>query len=260
MKQTKFLLAVLVIAILSVMLPSVGCATKNNPIDDIHRIAQPYEFPYLQWQSNALIQLGMQATFNQVYTTQDADLSKNIESILQEQGISIFPPVLINIESPPHLLVISPRNTIAYADRLLLIQTMQTDKMESLEAQIAKLGFSSLVVTLGGFAGTFPPIVSSASTMRYMVNAATEEWLHQYLVFKPLGFRYLLDSLGIKRDVDVVTMNETLASIVSEDIGEEVYQKYYSGSAVTDDQKNSDKFDFDAVMRETRKQTDAYLS
>ena len=260
MKHAGLVFLLLSVVLVSVILLPAGCATKNNSLNDAHRIAQPYTFPFLKWECNALFKLGMQAVSDRDHSNSESDLSKKIEFVLQEQGISVFPPVLISLESPPHLLVISPRDTIAYTDRLLLQQTMRIDEMESLEAQIDELGFSSLVVTLGGFAGTFPPIVSSDSTMKYIVNAGVEEWLHQYLAFKPLGFRYVLDSLGIRRDVDIVTMNETLAGIISEDIGKDVYNKYYSNSSKADDRQQSNVFDFDAVMRETRKQTDAYLS
>lgn len=86
-----------------------------------------------------------------------------------------------------------------------------------------------------------------------------EEWLHQYLVFRPLGFLYLLDSIGIKRNSDIVTMNETLAGMVSEEIASEVQAKYYKSREMKAD-GGIQEFDFDAEMRATRKKVDQYLA
>ena len=51
--------------------------------------------------------------------------------------------------------------------------------------------------------------------------------LHQYLVFKPLGFLYLLDLTGVSRNYEIATINETLDTMVSKEIGSIVCEKYY---------------------------------
>jgi len=144
----------------------------------------------------------------------------------------------------------------------MLRQELSIKEMNKLEAQLDELGLSSLVVALGGFGATYPPIVDDDMALTYTINTATEEWLHQYLAFRPLGFLYLLDSIGIKDNPDVITMNETLAGIVSREIGSQVYAKYYKnqeGVKVSHDIPESD-FDFDTEMRETRKAVEQYLS
>ena len=70
--------------------------------------------------------------------------------------------------------------------------------------------------------------VNSKASLRSTIEIVAEEWLHQYLAFKPLGFQYILDLTGISRDYDIATMNESLAGMVSEEIGSRVYEKYYS--------------------------------
>jgi hypothetical protein len=86
-------------------------------------------------------------------------------------------------------------------------------------------GYSALVVELGGLGVTYPTFVNVNSSLHDVLNAATEEWVHQYLAFKPLGFRYVLDLLGISRNQDIITMNESLTGIVSSEIGQQVYDK-----------------------------------
>ncbi len=164
------------------------------------------------------------------------------------------------LEKPPHLLVASPRDTIVYLDRRVLRQELSVKETQRLEAQIDKLGLSSLVVELGGFGAIYPAIVGDHLNLTGTINTAVEEWLHQYLAFRPLGFLYLLDSVGIRRNPNVVAMNETLVGMISEEISSEVYAKYYEGQEEVKSDRNTPGFDFDAEMRETRKKVDQCLS
>lgn len=241
------------------LLPA-GCSPEKNPYEEARRLAQPYSFSYISWGFTVISGREDTAASISGQEIKASELAKNIEVSLREKGIKGLPPVLLRIEKPPHLLVISPKETIEYSDRLLLRQVMTVEEMETIEGQVDALGFSSLVVELGGFGGTFPPIVTPDASVRFIVNAAVEEWLHQYLAFKPLGFMYVLDSLGIRKDIDVVTMNETLAGIVSEDIGSEIYERYYrNNDRIENNTGRTAEFDFNAMMTETRKQTDIYL-
>ena len=165
-------------------------------------------------------------------------MSCRFGSVLKQNGIinpfdSIFgvsfPPIDFALAEPPHLLVISPRNQIERIRDILLLQNMTTDQMNDIENQVAESGYSALVVELGGLGVTYPTFVNSNSGLHDVLNTATEEWTHQYLAFKPLGFRYVLDLLGISRNQDIITMNESLAGIVSSEIGDQVYNKYYAG-------------------------------
>ena len=125
-----------------------------------------------------------------------------------------------------------------------------------------KLGVSSLVVELGGFGGTYPTLVTNEASLRFTIDAVAEEWLHQYLVFKPLGFLYLLDLIGVSRNYEIATMNETLASMVSKEIGSLVCEKYYPQPENDTHQNQTVKpeFDFNREMREIRRAVDKYLA
>ena len=201
-------------------------------------------------------------------------IERQIRLVLKENGIinpfgSIFglnfPPIIFELTEPPHLLVISPRAQIARIRDILLLQNLTTDQMNDIETQAEKSGYSALVVELGGLGATFPTFVNSDSSLHDVLNTATEEWLHQYLAFKPLGFRYVLDLLGISRSEDIITMNESLAEIVSSEIGDQVYNKYYASYFPKSDtppsvESPAPSFDFNTAMRQIRQTVDAYMA
>ena len=124
------------------------------------------------------------------------------------------------------------------------------------------MGVSSLVVELGGFGATYPSFVANDASLRFTIDTTVEEWLHQYLAFKPLGFLYLLDLTGVSRNYEIATMNETLASMVSKEIGAIIYEKYYSWyeSGYSKNQGAGSGFDFNQEIREIRRVVDTHLA
>ena len=200
-------------------------------------------------------------------------IERQIKDTLAQQGIFnpidkyiklkvSFPPINFKLDKPPHLLVISPRDRIESMREIPLKQGINLEEMESIEAEADKLGVSSLVVELGGFGGTYPTFVTDEASLRFTIDTATEEWLHQYLTFKPLGFLYLLDLIGVSRNYEIATMNETLAGMVSKEIGSIVNEKYYpqyenNGSQP---QETGSGFDFNREMRNIRRAVDKYLA
>jgi len=200
-------------------------------------------------------------------------ITKQIEGALAEQGIFHpmdkyirlkfgFPPVNFKLEQPPYLLVVSPRDTINSIREVTLRQNLPLEEMEDIEAEVDKLGVSSLVVKLGGFGGTYPTFVVNDASLRFTIDTATEEWLHQYLVFKPLGFLYLLDLTGVSRNYDIATINETVTGMVSKEIGTLVCEKYYpqceNGNSQA--QEAESEFNFNREMRNIRRAVDKYLA
>jgi hypothetical protein len=133
--------------------------------------------------------------------------------------------------------------------------------MESIEAQVDKLGVSSLVVGLGGLS-TYPSYVTDEADLQFIIETAVHEWLHQYLTFTPLGFRYMLDLAGVRRDYDIATINETVVSMVSKEIGGMIYKEQYGrdGKDSTGQDTAESGFNFNREMREIRKAVDDYLA
>ncbi len=197
-------------------------------------------------------------------------IEKQIRDTLTQQGIFNpiielkvnFPPVNFKLEKPPYLLVISPRDRIESMREITLMPNLILEEIEDIEARVDEVGVSSLVVGLGGLGATYPTLVTNEASLQSTIDTTTEEWLHQYLVFKPLGFLYLLDLTGLSRNYEIATMNETLASMVSKEIGSIVYEKYYSEyeSSANQNQAPASEFDFNREMREIRKTVDIYLA
>jgi hypothetical protein len=194
-------------------------------------------------------------------------IEKQIRETLVKQGIFnplielniSFPPVNLKLEQLPCLLVISPRDRIESLREIILKPGLTLEEKANIENRADELDISSLVTEIGGIA-MYPPLVDSEASLRTTIDTAIEEWLHQYLAFKPLGFRYVLDLTGLSRNYEIVTMNETLAGMVSKEIGTIVYEKYYSGYEDGDSQESESGSEFNQEMREIRKAVDEYLA
>jgi hypothetical protein len=198
-------------------------------------------------------------------------LEDQVRETLSQQGIfnpayryvrlkAGFPPVNIYLGKLPLLLVVSPRDRIESIKKVTLLPEMTQVEMEKVEDEVDSLGVSSLVVNLGGMA-TYPTYVDSEADLRFTVQTIAHEWLHQYLAFTPLGFRYILDQTGLHRDYEIATMNETVADIVGKEIGNIVYQKYFPQEAAEAPPANADTgFDFNKEMRQIRIAVDDYLA
>jgi hypothetical protein len=280
----------IVLSLLSICLFGGSCHPKGFD-SELSSIVKPYRFSIAKWESKTIIHEAKQwlsgegkgndqtATVLEYFSQAEqraalADeveriIANQIKEVLAEEGIFnpmdkyvrlkvSFPPLDFNLESPPHLLVISPRDRIETMREIILQPDLSLGEIESIENKVDKLGVSSLVVELGGLGATYPTFVADNASLQFTISTATEEWLHQYLVFKPLGFLYLLDVTGVSRNYDIVTMNETVASMVSKEIGAIVSEKYYPDYETGAQPKSV--FDFNREMREIRKAVDEYLA
>ena len=249
-----------VITLITLLTIFASCAPRQEIRDQFREVAQPYAFDFITWEFHALSSLPCDMWGKESQARQESILRNQIIEVLRDNHITVSPPLLFKVTKPPHLLVISPRDKILYFDRLLLREELSDVEKESIEAEIDALGFSSLVAELGGFGGTYPPSVGDFNNRSDTISAIVEEWFHQYLVFRPLGFLYFLDSTGIIHSQEIVTMNETLADMVSHEISSEVCALYYPDEKLNKPERKTSGFDFDAEMRETRTQADWYLA
>ncbi len=281
-------------SLLMLCLLSSSCAASRDFDAHLNSIVRPYFFSVAGWESKAILHELNQSIFSRQEKIDDETgvvieyftsaerktalagtveriIAKQIRETLAEQRslnpivelkVS-FPPVNFKLEQPPYLLVISPRDRIESIRETTLNPSLILGEIEDIEARVDKLGVSSLVVGINGLGGAmYPTLISNRASLRSTIEAAVEEWVHQYLVFKPLGFLYLLDLTGVSRDYEIATMNETLASMVSKEIGSMVYEKYYSGyeNGAAQNQALHSGFDFNHEMREIRKAVDIYLA
>ena len=197
-------------------------------------------------------------------------LEKQIRETLTELGI--FNPIVglrvsslpvnLKLEKPPNLLVISSRDRVETVRKIILKSDLTREGIDYIESRVDRLGVSSLVVGLGGLGATYPTLVADEANLQSVIETGVHEWLHQYLAFKPLGFFYLLDLTGLRRNYDVAVMNETLASMLGKEIGGMVYDKYYASLAAGASQNlvAATEFDVDREIREIRRTVDSYLA
>jgi hypothetical protein len=284
---------------LMIIILTGGCAAR--PADaaaDFNRrfetLVKPYTFNYASWEfktlCNELRQAGNSGIKNDASdaaavinffsadpANQDQSVKDKVENILAyqisqtlaDEGIYnpfiklhvTFPPVNFKLEKPPYILIVSPRDKIERIRDVTLKQDISLEQSERLESEVEKLDVSSLATPIGGLGAAYPSFVMESSDLKYTIETAVEEWLHQYLFFKPLGFRYVLDILRIKPDTDMDSINETIVGVAGQELGDLVYARYYAQYLLEKEKPiNPAIFDFNAAMRETRLKVDAYLA
>ncbi|MEE9262358.1 MAG: hypothetical protein V3U95_07275, partial [Dehalococcoidia bacterium] len=191
-------------------------------------------------------------------------LEGEISNILAKEGFEsriglIWPPVDVELVTPPSVLVISPRDVIARQRDIKLRPGLEVEDRESLEDEIfQEQDMSALVVNIGGIA-TYPSIVTTNSGLRHALVTTAHEWLHQYWFFRPLGWNYW-------RDSNTTTLNESAANLAGRELGERAYEAI-TGEKIERPQEPEeprdtpeDEFDFREEMRKTRLRTDALLA
>jgi hypothetical protein len=168
-------------------------------------------------------------------------------------GQVVFPPVSFTFTSPPEVLVVSRRDRIAVVQSELLRPGVADADAERLEDAADSLGYSSLVIPIGGLA-TYPTMVLETSRLLDAVVAVTHEWIHGYLFFTPLGVRYWSSQ-------DARMINETVAEMVSRELGPRVLRELAleSPPAGRPATPQPSMVQFRAMMRETRVKLDGLL-
>ena len=196
----------------------------------------------------------------------ESELEKVVAEVLRDQDLDrnwgpfepLFPPVSFRLERLPKLIVISPRDRIANLEVHLLESDLSVAEREFLETSVGPdFDRSALVTGLGGLA-TFPTLVSDSQPLRFSLQTIAHEWLHHYFFFHALGQSYF-DS------ANMTTLNETAADIGGKELGDLAYRALGGNippPVVTGSDEapiDSDRFDFNRTMRETRLRTDELL-
>ncbi len=185
-----------------------------------------------------------------------------IEQDLNVLGAFIWPPVDFRLDPPPSILVVSPRDRIYRDENHLIEPHIPVAEMERIEQEILVSEDMSAIVQRTGGLSTYPATVQPNRDLLGLLEVAVHEWLHNYLVFKPLGFNYWSSP-------DMVVLNETVADMAGREMGRLVY------AAITGEEVETlipprdvesvpeppeDQFDFFGFMRETRIRTDELLA
>ena len=167
----------------------------------------------------------------------------------------IFPSPEFNIGSSPKLLVTSPRNKIERKEELLLVPSIDIETFEELEGSIDNDELSSVIINIGGIAA-YPSIIAEGKSSRELFLATSHEWLHQYLIFHPLGRSYFSSK-------EMKEINETLANIFSKKLLKSLCEKDFEiKNKICSEPplKDENKFDYREFMRKLRINVDQLLS
>ena len=208
------------------------------------------------------------ATRNKLRNDVEEVLEATVSAVLVEEGISswgdiVFPPVDIRLSEPPKLLVTSPRDRILRTHDVLLEPDIGMQQSEEMERALeAEWDLSGLVTPLGGIM-TYPASIVNTAALQRTFGIASHEWLHQYLLFRPLG-------RNVRRSPEMRTLNETFADVAAREIGDRAYQMLDDspmpsspggdGDPEVTTQHEKDEFDFAREMRKTRLRVDELLS
>ena len=189
-------------------------------------------------------------------------LEGRISDFLRDQGFVMnpplfsdidlfFPPLDFELDRPPKVLAISPRERIELDRSYLLAPGLKPEAVAAVESETEETGVSALVVSTGGVA-TYPSVIPELDPYRNVVETAIHEWLHQYLTFYPLGRSYF-------RGGETRTLNETVASMAGSELADLFIERYGSPSPPPPAGTPSD-FDFRAEMRALRLRVEELLA
>lgn len=193
-----------------------------------------------------------------------------IDSIVFREGLHVggplsaigvhFPPVDFRIQASPPVTVVSPRDRIERLEDVLLRPETPIEEREALEEAILdERNLSALVLATGGVA-TVPAVISPNFAMHGTLVTAAHEWMHHYLFFHPLG-------QGYGRTDELTTLNETVANIVGDEVGNLAYERFRPkpdetppAPAEIPPPPEEEPFDYRAEMRATRLRTEELLA
>lgn len=164
----------------------------------------------------------------------------------------LFPPLLVALTAPPNVLVISPRDQLRVSQSAVL-GALDVAAQEWLEASADSTGVSSLVAPIGGLA-TYPSMVLEEDSPEQALASVAHEWLHQYLIFYPLGAKYW-DSQETRE------INETTADLVGQEIGASLARQSGLLAPTTPSGRQTPSgFDIRTFMRQTRLEVEQLLA
>lgn len=147
------------------------------------------------------------------------------ENLFINKGLRIFfPPPRFVLTSSPNILVLSSRSEMRIIDVKMLEGSLGIEEMENIEKSAEKKdeSASALVVKTGGMAALFPTPIEKSSSLRWLLQTAAHEWLHQYL--------FLASGLGRSyfNNQETRTINETAVSILGKELGDKIYLRFYA--------------------------------
>jgi len=169
-------------------------------------------------------------------------------SIINVPFLDIFPPVSVELATPPKYVVISPRTKIEHLDGYLVKQDLKPRQIDEIEKNIELSGANSAyAVKISGIA-TYPALIDNNLSYQKTVFAIAHEWIHHYLAFFNLGRIYFSGGTA---------MNETVADIAALEITDMVLKHHPAGNERNETLEGR-SFDL-TLLQELRRDVDALL-
>jgi hypothetical protein len=166
----------------------------------------------------------LNARQNEIAPLAESVIQAQVSEMLAEFDLTLggepIPQVLYHVSPLPMNLVISPRERIEQTAAISLQPNVSLENQIKIEDGVAqRLDVSTLIVPVGGI-GTYPTMVMRTDQFTWQVNTVVHEWTHNFLTLRPLGINY-------GTTPELRTMNETTASIVENEIGPLVLERFY---------------------------------
>ncbi|MCB0085582.1 MAG: hypothetical protein KDE47_31790, partial [Caldilineaceae bacterium] len=245
-----------------------GDSTVDDQQQEPNAVPRQERIPPLQEQLEALRHEQEEAR-----SSVEQIIERQISTELSKEGLTLwgqpFPPVQFTFVEPPRKLVVSPRARITTEYSQMLDATMSLEEVQRAERDYFERFNSSAYITNIGGLGAFPTMVVDRAPLSWILSTVAHEWTHNYLTLFPLGFNYMTNA-------DFITMNETVAEIVGNELGEKALRTFYpelvpppvdngpADGATNGGERipHSDEphFDFDQEMHETRLVVDQLLA
>ena len=194
-----------------------------------------------------------------VEDTIETEITRILKQEKLSSSIGVFPPVDVVFTNSPHLIILSPRSKIERKEDILLNPGLSISEKESIEREIslAKRDLSVYIEDTGGVA-VYPSVVTDTSGLQSATEITSHEWIHHWLLFRPLGRNFWSGA-------EMASLNETVASLAGQELGDKVFTSLTGEvinrsrplTATTD---KPEDFDFRSEMRQTRLQAEAYLA
>jgi len=193
-------------------------------------------------------------------------LERQVSQTLEDEGLGtarmLWPPLEFNFSALPNYLVVSPRDHIELIAGVHLRPDLSVSQKVQIEENVASaMDVSTLVEELGGL-GVWPTMVSDDASLSWILDTVAHEWTHTYMAFHAMGW-HMFDNPQMD------TINETVATMVGEEIGAEVGWRYYGIPKPAPQPLNKpqtklpppdpSQFDFQLEMHRTRMKVDALL-
>lgn len=201
----------------------------------------------------------------------EAVIQRQVGQILVEAGLGVngipAPPVNFTFTEPPQILIISPRHEIRNIHARMLEPGIDSAEAGAAESAIeSRTDYSAYITRIGGL-GAYPTMVVESTNFEWFISTVAHEWVHNYLTLFPLGMRF-------GSSPELTTLNETVASIIGDEVGRRVLRHFYPEFAPPElpptaptgqptqntPAQEPERFDFNREMRVTRLRVDELLA